>query len=90
MIEIIEIGRKGFSTPKFHISDLKVVVDFILKLAPEGRKEVERHTGAKIVSVTAIVGQELHRGIRREVLGVLGDEFYREEKEHERNRSMFC
>ena len=27
VIEIIEISRKGFSTPKFHISDLKVVVD---------------------------------------------------------------
>jgi hypothetical protein len=28
VIKIIEIGREGFSTPKFHISDLKVVVDY--------------------------------------------------------------
>ena len=26
-IKVIEIGREGFSTPKFHIGDLKVVVD---------------------------------------------------------------
>jgi len=37
------------------------------------------HTGAEVVIFTAVVGHELHRGVRRDVFGVLGDEFYKGE-----------
>ena len=40
VIKVIEIGRECFSTPKFHIGDLKVVVD-CLKISIQSGKRRE-------------------------------------------------
>jgi hypothetical protein len=79
VIEVIKVCREGFSAPKFHIGNLKVVIDCRVDQHLAGQSllcgEESRRTRAKVVFGTAIVRQEVHRGVWRDIFGMLGDEF---------------
>jgi len=79
VIEVIKVCRESFSAPKFHIGNLKVVIDCHEDQHLAGQSllcgEESRRTCAKVVFGTTIVGQEVHRGVWRDVFGMLGDEF---------------
>ena len=90
MIEVIKVCREGLSAPKLHIGNLKVVVDCHeerISIRSVGRPllcgEESRHTCAKVVFGTTVVGQEVHRGVWRDVFGMSCDEFCRGEARHQ-------
>jgi hypothetical protein len=54
-IEIIEVRGEGFSAPKFHIGDLKVVVNCHHQPSGCSFGKRERRTGAEVVLDAAVV-----------------------------------
>jgi len=92
LIEIIEIGREGISTPKIHISDLKVVVDYP-KISTRFRRErgregvdiqVQRLCSLPSLSDTNCIAGSGARYSGCWVMNSAGG------KMRERNRSRFC
>ena len=80
---MVKVFRVRFASPQVHIGNFKVTPDYgpfgIILALPE--KEFRRRekpsalTMAQVVGSSAVVGEEIHRVVSRDVLGVLLDEF---------------
>lgn len=84
MIKVVEERRVGLSAPQVHITDFEVVKDCFRhamissqSVSPSSVEDWEGkgRTQAVVVVGTAVIGQEFHRIVRRDEMGVLGYEF---------------